>query len=130
MLNQKWMEMMHGDSCGCGCGCGCSDHDHDQEFHEVDENIGETSVIMVDEETGEEYEFLIVDEFDFEEQTYCVLLTMDEEPEPLIVKVQEGEDGMEYYVGLEEEEFEKVSAEYDRLLDEIEDEEDSEESDA
>lgn len=72
-------------------------------------------VTMVDEETGEEFQFAIVDDFEFENNIYCVLLTNDEEPEALIVRLVEDEEG-EHFMSLEEEEYERVFAFYDSIL--------------
>ena len=80
---------------------------------------------MVDEETGEEYEFIQVDEFDFEDNIYCLLLPAeDEEIGAVFVRVEETEDGSETLISLEEDEFDRVFEEYERLCEEFEDEED------
>lgn len=108
------------EACDCGCSCGCSDHDHDHH----DEELGESIVTMVDEETGEEYQFTIVDDFDFEGEMYCVLLTREEEPEALIVKVVSDDEDNDYFMSLEDEEYDRVAAEYERILEETEFEDD------
>lgn len=105
-------EHEHEHSCGCGCGC------------EDEGEIGESIVTMVDEETGEEYQFSIVDDFDFEGEVYCVLLTVDKDPEALIVKVVTDENDNDYFMSLEDEEYDRVSAEYERILAEADDEDD------
>ncbi len=91
-----------------------SDLDSD-EFDFEDFNIEDAKITMVDENTGEEFEFIIADDFDFEGDVYCVLITTDEEPEAVFVKITEMPDGTEGFMSLDEEEFDKVSAEYDRL---------------
>lgn len=86
------------------------------------EDLGLTTVILVDEETGEEYEFFIAYDFPFEEQIYYVLVSMDEgEPEALFARLQENEDGSEFFITVADDEFERVAAEYERLCDEMED---------
>ncbi len=110
----------------CDCDCDCEDtedceceHDHD-----VD---GETTITMSDAD-GNEYEFMLYDEMQFNEETYLLLLTMDEEdPELVIVKVVESEDGNDSLMSVDEEEFDLVFAEYERLCDEEEDDEEYEE---
>lgn len=125
MFKKNLTPFFHDDHCGCGCGCGCEhehDHDHDEEVE-----LGECIVTMVDEETGEEYQFAIVDDFDFEGEMYSVLMTLDEEPESLIVKVvSDSEEGGDYFMSLEDEEYDRVAEEYQRILEETAAEEDSE----
>ncbi|MBP1757619.1 MAG: hypothetical protein H6Q62_475 [Firmicutes bacterium] len=125
-----------GPDCGCadgGCDCGdgdcgvdCTDeacgcgHDHDHEH-------GNGIITMVDGETGQEYTFILADDFAFEDEHYCVLITTDEqEPEMVITKVVELEDGTEGLVSLTDEEYDRVFAEYERLCEEedYEDEDD------
>ncbi len=102
------------DSCGCGCGCG-------------DEADGEGVITMTDTETGEEYNFVIADDFAIEDDHYCVLVTMDEnDPELVITKVVSLEDGSEGLMSLDDEEYDRVYAEYERLCEE-EDEGDEDE---
>ncbi len=109
---------------GCNCGHeGCSDDC-------MTEGQEEQAVItMVDAETGEEYQFAVVDDFEFKGQAYCVLVTVDEEePELVITKVVELEnDEGEGLMSLEEDEADEVYAEYDRLCEEaeIDDEDDA-----
>ena len=104
-------------------------HDHDHHHHHHDDE--EPAVItMVDEETNDEFEFIIADDFEFEGEVYCVLVTQDEDPEAVIVRVVTLDDGSEGFQSLDDEEFDRVAAEYDRLVDEAnfddEDEEDEE----
>lgn len=123
------------DACGCGCGCGeeekaieacdcgcdCGGEDNDQ---------GDSIITMTDTETGEEYSFVIADDFAFEDEHYCVLVTMDDETEPemVITKVVTLEDGTEGLMSLDDSEYDRVYAEYERLCEEDTDEdEDSEE---
>ena len=113
------------------CGCGC-DHD-DCDENEEGCNCGcedEAIITMVDAETGEEYQLALVDDFEFNNKSYCVLVTMDdEEPELVITRVVELEDGEEGLMSLDEEEADAIYAEYDRLCEEaeIEDEDDADE---
>ncbi len=115
--------------CCCGCGCGedhenCTDNGADECECEEQETI-----TMVDAETGKEYEFAVVDGFDYKDQAYCVLVTVDEEdPELVITKVVKLDDGEEGLMSLEEAESDEVYAEYDRLCEEADVEDEDEES--
>jgi hypothetical protein len=85
---------------------------------------------MVDGETGEEYSFILADDFSFEEEHYCVLITTDEqEPEMVITKVVELEDGTEGLVSLTDEDYDRVYAEYERLCEEEDYEDEDDETD-
>ena len=114
------------------------DHDHDDDHGEEGLDFSDAATVtMVDEETGEEFEFYIVDDFDFEGEVFCVLVTIDEEePEAVFVRVMTMEDGTEGFTTLEEDEFERVAEEYERLCelesdeyDDYDEEEDEEDSD-
>lgn len=80
---------------------------------------------MTDTETGEEFTFVIADDFEFENEHYCVLVTLEDEPEPemVITKVIRMEDGSEGMMSLDESEYDRVYAEYERLCEEEADEE-------
>jgi hypothetical protein len=101
-----------GDRCGCGCGsCG------------GDEEFGESTITMTDTETGEEYSFNVADDFIFEDEHYCVLVTLDEnDPEMIIAKVVPMEDGTEGLMSLDDAEYDRVYAEYERICEEETDE--------
>ena len=116
--NFGYTDCEHGCDCEESDDCDC-DHDHDME--------GETTITMSDAE-GNEYEFMLYDEMQLNEETYLLLLTMDEEdPELVIVKVVESEDGNDSLMSVDEEEFDMVFAEYERLCDEEEEDEEYEE---
>ena len=101
------------ESCGCGCDCGSEDQ----------ETSGEGVITMTDTETGEEYTFIIADDFSIEDDQYCVLVTMDEkDPELVITKVVTLEDGSEGLMSLDDEEYDRVYAENERLCEEDDDE--------
>lgn len=104
----------------CGCECGCCD----------DGGTNESIITMTDTETCEEYSFVIADDFAFEDEHYCVLVTMDEETEPemIITRVVTMEDGTEGLMSLDDSEYDRVYAEYERICEEETDEdEDGEE---
>ena len=105
------------ENCNCddeGCDCG---HDH-----------APATIVMTDAETGQEYSFMIADDFPFENEHYCVLITTDEnDPEMVITKVVAMEDGSEGLMSLGEDEYDKVYAEYERLCEEEDYEDEDEE---
>lgn len=110
--------MMYGQADDGVCSCDCCGHDHE---HDHDCQSAEDDVIiqLVDPESGEEYEFIQADMFDFEDQEYCVLVTTDteEDPQYLIARVVE-EDGEAYVESLAEEEEDAVYEAYEKLLEE------------
>jgi uncharacterized protein YrzB (UPF0473 family) len=120
---EDWFEKS--DLCGCDCNCdedGSCDCDHSAEGEE-------TTIVMTDSD-GKEYEFMLYDEIQYNEETYLLLLTRDDEdPELVIVKVVEGEDGNDSLVSVDEEEFDQVFAEYECLCDETQEDEDDDEDD-
>ena len=113
----------------CGRSCDNGDCDNcDENIEGVEEIYDDEAIItMVDAESGEEYQFALVDDFEYKDQSYCVLVTTDEEePEMVITKVVKTEDGEEGLMSLDEEEADEIYEEYDRLCAEAEldDEED------
>jgi uncharacterized protein YrzB (UPF0473 family) len=124
----------HGDCCGddkesdCShCDCGCDSECEDPECScgdQADGMNGETTITMTDAE-GNEYEFMLYDEIDYKDESYLLLITSDEEePELVIVKVVPGEDGNDALMSVDEEEYDRVFAEYERICEEEEDDED------
>lgn len=101
--------------------CGCEDMDCDSCGYEDDGFEGETTIVMSDAE-GNEYEFLLYDEFMYNDQTFLLLMTVEEaDPELVIVKVVEGEDNVDTLVSIDEEEYDEVFAEYLRICEEEDD---------
>ncbi|NCA98122.1 MAG: DUF1292 domain-containing protein [Clostridia bacterium] len=127
MLLEELMLDDHGCAgCGSDCGDGCG-HDHD---HDHDHEHGNGIITMVDGETGQEYTFILADDFAFEDDHYCVLITTDEqEPEMVITRVVELEDGTEGLVSLTDDEYDRVYAEYERLCEEEDYENEDDETD-
>lgn len=92
----------------------------------------EEIVTVVDEETGESFDFYVACNFDFEEELYYVLVSLDDsEPVALFAKRVSLENGELGFETVDEENFPRIAAEYNRLCDELEDEdfEDYEEDD-
>lgn len=95
---------------------------------DLDNEEMDNIVQLKDEETGEEFEFAYVDNFEFNDKTYCVLLTLDDDPEMVIFEEIEDEDGEITIASLDEEDEDPVYDYYDSLCDEyFDDEDDSQE---
>lgn len=121
------------DKSGCGCGCGCGDDGcgdgHEEACGCGSEGAGEGIITMTDTETGEEFTFAVEDMFELEDEVYYVLVSCDDDPEMVIVRVVEMEDGSQGLQSLEDEEAERVYAEYERLCEEDEGGDDDEDED-
>jgi len=110
------------------CGRSCEGGDCDSCEEGIEGTYDDEAIItMVDADSGEEYQFALVDDFEYKDESYCVLVTLDEEdPEMVITKVVKTDDGEECLMSLEEDEEDEIYEEYDRLCAEaeLEDEED------
>ncbi len=141
-MNNEFNSFGQEDGCGCmddkeakdcACDCGCDgdcdcDESDDCTCDQTDEMNGETTITMTDAE-GNEYEFMLYDEIDYNDESYLLLITSDEEePELVIVKVVPGEDGNDALMSVDEEEYDRVFAEYERICEEEEDDEDDDTS--
>ena len=97
----------------------------------MDENMNDNSVKLIDEETGEVMELALVDGFDYEDRSFCVLITTDtpeEETEMMIMEEIEDENGEYMLQSLDEAEEDAIYDYYDELCEEsLEDEDESEE---
>ena len=89
-------------------------------------------VTLVDEETGEEMEFALVDGFDYKDKSYSVLVAVtdnEEEAEMVIMEEIEGENGEILLASIDENIEDEIYDYYDQLCDEyFEDEDESEEA--
>ena len=85
-------------------------------------------VTLKDEETGEEFEVAYVDNFDFNSKSYCVLLTLEDDPEMVIFEELEDENGEITIASLDEEDEDPVYDYYDSLCEDYLDEEDEDDS--
>ena len=103
----------------CGCGCG---HDHDHDMEELNEEL-DTITLTLDDDT--ELQCSILGVFDvegIEDKEYIALLPEDDET-VLIYKYKELEnDEIELLTIEDDDEFDKVSAAFDSLFDEEEEE--------
>ena len=103
----------------CGCGCG---HDHDHDMEELNEEL-DTITLTLDDDT--ELQCSILGVFDvegIEDKEYIALLPEDDET-VLIYQYNELEnDEIELLTIEDDDEFDKVSAAFDSLFDEEEEE--------
>lgn len=112
----------------CACCSGSDDAKAEQNPEEFLELVFEDAeMIEIVDEDGEKYEFYVVDEFDFEDNAYCVMMTREDPFEFLIAKIEDDESGESFLVTLEEDEEDEVYAYYDELLEESTDAEDEDE---
>ena len=89
----------------------------------MDENMNDNIVKLIDEETGEVMELALVDGFDYEDRSFCVLITTDTPEEEI-----EDENGEYMLQSLDEAEEDAIYDYYDELCEEsLEDEDESEE---
>ena len=89
-----------------GCAHGDSD-DHD-DHDAFDDAFEDAEIILVDPETNEEFSFIFYDNFVFEDEEYCVLITREDEEDEeafswLIMQYSCDEDGEESLISLDEE---------------------------
>ena len=97
----------------CGCGCG---HDHDHDMEELNEEL-DTITLTLDDDTELQCSILGI-----EDKEYIALLPEDDET-VLIYQYKELEnDEIELLTIEDDDEFDKVSAAFDSLFDEEEEE--------
>ncbi|EPS53149.1 hypothetical protein CFSAN002368_00255 [Clostridium botulinum A1 str. CFSAN002368] len=76
-------EEIEKDTCGCGeaeesCGCGCG-NDHEEHHHDHcgcgcgDEEAGETILVDLQDENGNNVTCEVIDEFDYKDKTYALV---------------------------------------------------------
>jgi hypothetical protein len=102
-MNEKKQECENEELTGkCSCGC-----DECNEGDWTDEKI------LLINENGEEVEFMVDDQFDFEDATYLVLCENEDSEDAFLFKVDEDENGELLIKEVEDEnEYERVSAYY------------------
>ena len=103
----------------CGCGCG---HDHDHDMEELNEEL-DTITLTLDDDTVLQCSILgVFDVEGIEDKEYIALLPEDDET-VLIYQYKELEnDEIELLTIEDDDEFDKVSAAFDSLFDEEEEE--------
>ncbi|HCL4438340.1 hypothetical protein ACP49_15025 [Clostridium botulinum] len=111
-------------SCGCGeveenCGCGCGCDDNHEEHHEHcgcgcgDEEAGETILVDLQDENGNNVTCEVIDEFDYKDKTYALVQNPENDSVYLFREESQG-DEVEL-VNPDENEFEEVTAYYETL---------------
>lgn len=118
----------HVHTCGSACKCHPQEAEVEEDLEEIDDEEATNIVTMEDQDTGEEFKFEIIQDFDFEDNIYLALMTLEEPYEVIFVRVVEQEDGLETLMSLEEEEFDRVAEEFERII-ELEDDLDLDEMD-
>jgi uncharacterized protein YrzB (UPF0473 family) len=83
-------------------------------------------VVVLTDDEGNEFEFQIIDVLEVEGNRYAVLFPLDDEDadddEALIMRLETDEDGDDVLVDIEDDqEWEKVVAEWESMLDDEED---------
>lgn len=90
---------------------------------EIKELLGDdlesSTVILEDSETGEEFTFYMLDDFEFENEIYAFMLNVEEEPEAIFAKVINEADGSMNFQSITGEEFDRVSAYFESLEDDL-----------
>lgn len=92
----------------------CGHHHHEIEDEEDFDN--DPMVQIIDEETGETFDFFIGDEFEHEDQLYYVLVPAEEEPSVYVIGKVIIEDDEAFIETLTDEENDVVYDVYDQIL--------------
>lgn len=91
----------------------------------ISEEDFEEIVTVVDEETGESFDFYVACNFDFNEELYYVLVSLDDnDPVALFAKKVSLENGEIGFETVDEENFPMIAEEYERLCNELDEEDD------
>lgn len=108
-----------------------TEQEFEHEFDAEEDDFFEDVVTVIDEETGKPFDFYIACNFDYKEELYYVLVSLDdEEPVALFAKKLAFPGGEIGFQTVDEDEFDEVAAEYERLCSEMEEDEESEEDTA
>ena len=129
-MNELWKRFFAAeDADACDCGCGRHAHDHDELDDELLDDFDEDITVEIeDPDTGETFEFYMADQFEFEGQTYAVLVNEgQDEDEYVIGRMIDGDDGDAYIETLGEEEEDAIYDAYEEILEEYFNEQDDEE---
>lgn len=107
------------DTCGCSESCECTDEES-CDCNDEGSLFEEDAVVeLEDPDSGETFKFYYSDEFEYKDKTYCVLVTESEDnPEYVIARIVEDEDGDSYVESLDEDESDAVYEYYDKILEE------------
>ena len=88
----------------------------------------EVEAVILEDDHGNEHEFMVLETFNIEDDTYYVLLPPDEAEEAVIMKLIVDEDGEECFVDIEDDdEWARAEATWNEILDDefAEDDEES-----
>lgn len=100
------------------------EQEREELLEEVKDLLGDdlesSTVILEDSETGEEFTFFMLDDFEFENEIYAFLLNIEEEPEAIFAKVINEADGSMNFQSITGDEFERVSAYFESLEEDME----------
>ncbi len=103
------------------------DHDHDHEHdHEHEEGFEDDEIVILEDEDGNEHEFLIAETFDVEDRVYAVLVSADGSSEEGFIfrveqKEEDGEPFLDFVAIEDDEEWSKVEKVYNTLVEEDDD---------
>ncbi len=99
------------------------EQEREELMDEIKELLGDdlesSTVILEDSETGEEFTFYMLDDFEFENEIYAFMLNVEEEPEAIFAKVINEADGSMNFQSITGEEFDRVSAYFESLEDDL-----------
>jgi len=100
--------------------------DNDELFEEIDDFDEEGSILVLSDEDGNEYNYEVIDAFEFEGKEYVVLLAYEiTEEEVEIFELSTDENGEDQISQIEDEELlNRVFAEFQRREEEFSNEED------
>jgi len=114
---------LFGCDCGCDdnendCDCGCNDYDDDCDCgcdgHDED-------ILTITLEDGTEVDCAVLAMFPVEEKNYIALLPIDEEEdegEVYFYEYKDSQDGIELFSIESDDDYEKVTASFDELIEE------------
>ncbi len=84
------------------------------------DSVDQYAIIMEDEESGNEFTFYLVDDFEFENEVYAILVNAEESPEAVIAKVTTDEEGNMGFSTIVDDEFDRVASFYEMLAEDEE----------
>lgn len=99
------------------------DHDHD---HDHGDDLDQDEIVILEDEDGNEHEFVIAETFEVDEHVYAVLVSADgSSEEGFIFRVEEREEDGEPYLDFvaidDDDEWQRVEKVYNALMEEDED---------
>lgn len=104
------------------------DHDHHDHDHDHDDDLDEMEVIVLTLDDDTELECAVLEVFPYEDKEYIALVTLDDEQKVLLYEFSEDLDSGEIEVSMieDEDEFNRVAEEFERIMEEYDDEEELE----